>query len=262
MKLRVTILGSGTAVPWRGRNSPGLVIQVETEERECLALVDPSAGSVHRMVACGYALESLTHVLITHFHPDHTGDLAPLLFALRNPRLREVGERNPLRWIGPRGLRKLYRSLEGVYGSWIDLGARLEIDEVDPEENQGFFSLGPLEVTCFRVDHTDNSIAYRFESRAGRILAYSGDTDHCDGVVEAARGADLLILECAFPEGKKRPGHLVPSEAGQIATAANARRVLLTHFYPECWGEDLVRPCREHYTGEVLLAEDGLTVNL
>jgi ribonuclease BN (tRNA processing enzyme) len=227
-----------------------------------LALVDPSAGSSHRMAHAGFAFDELTHVIFTHYHPDHTGDLVPILFALKNPRFRELLKSSPLRMIGPIGLKRLYKSLHKVYGEWIDHGDSVQFEEVDWRVRHGFFTIGPLEVTCYPVEHTDNSVAYRFETRGGGVLTYSGDTDRCDGMVQAARGADVLILECAFPEGEKQVGHLTPSEAGKIATAANVRRVVLTHLYPECWGKDLIKPCREHFSGEVVVAEDGLTINL
>ncbi len=260
ISVSVTILGSGTAVPWRGRSSPGLVVRAESGTAAAQILVDPSAGSTQRMVQRGYRLEDLTHVLFSHYHLDHTGDLAPLLFALKSPRFHDLGESGPLELCGPRGLKQLHSSLERVYGPWIQHGDRVRIRELDAPH--GFFTMGPLEVSSFLVEHTDNSVAYRFESRGGPIVAYSGDTDHCDGIVDAARGADALILECAFPEGRKHAGHLIPSEAGRIAAAANPRQVILTHLYPECHGQDMLGPFREQFSGDVSIAEDGLTLHL
>jgi len=261
--LTVTVLGSGTSVPWRGRNGPGLVLRIETVDRDLTVLVDPSAGASHRMASYGYSLAELSHVLFTHFHVDHTGDLVPILFALKNPRFNTQGaDSADLQFIGPPGLVELYRSLELVYGKWIRHSSGVEFRDIDCDENRGFFALGPVETTCYPVEHADKSLAYRFESRSGKVLAYTGDTDFCDGAIEVARDADLLIIECAFPEGQKRKGHLVPSEVGRIAAAANARRIVLTHLYPECRGQDLIGPCREHFRGEILIAEDGLTLHL
>jgi len=255
----ITILGSGTAVPWRGRAGPGWAAQVDAPGAD-LILVDPSAGSIQRMADCGLAIERLTHVLFSHYHPDHTGDLVPLLFALKNPRYRD-GPR-PLKLMGPRGLRALLRDLEAVYGHWIESGDRIEAVELSGAEGASFASIGPLEVTAHPVIHTDSSVAYRFAARGGATFAYSGDTDRCDGVVDAARNADLLLIECAFPEGQKRPGHLIPSEVGRIAEAAGARRAVLLHLYPECHGEDLLGPCRRYFRGEVLVGEDGMVLSV
>ena len=57
-------------------------------------------------------------------------------------------------------------------------------------------------------------------------------------------------------------GHLTPGEAGRIAAQAGAKRLLLTHFYPECEGEDILGQCRKAYSGEILLAEDLLRVTV
>jgi ribonuclease BN (tRNA processing enzyme) len=261
--LSVTVLGSGTAVPWRGRSSPGLVVSARSEEDSYLVLVDPSAGSCQRLVERGYALSELSCVLLSHFHPDHTGDLAPLLFALKNPNLAAVGAGAPLRVCGPVGLHEHHAALRRVFGAWIEHDAsRVKFEELRPGSARGFLSVGPLEITAHAVAHTDNSVGYRFEVRGGSTFAYSGDTDVCDGAIQAARNADLFVVECAFPEGQKHAGHLIPSEAGRLAMAANARRVVLTHLYPECRGHDLIEPCRRHFTGEVQVAVDGLTVNL
>ncbi|NIP81592.1 MAG: hypothetical protein GWM90_21205, partial [Gemmatimonadetes bacterium] len=74
------------------------------------------------------------------------------------------------------------------------------------------------------------------------MLALSGDTGVCDGVVAAARDADLFVCEASFPEGRGRRGHLVPSEAGMLAAQAGARRLLLSHFYPQCDDHDMASP--------------------
>jgi ribonuclease BN (tRNA processing enzyme) len=253
----ITILGSGTGVPWRGRAGPGWVLQLEAPDADAV-LVDPSAGSIQRMAERGIPLERLSHVLFSHYHPDHTGDLVPLLFALRNPRY--LLQPRALALIGPRGLHKLLRELRGVYGQWVEPHERLTALELGGAEGATFASVGPLEVTAHPVVHTESSVAYRFAGRGGSTFAYSGDSDRCDGLVDAARNADLLLIECAYPEGEKHAGHLIPSEVGRIAEAAGARRVVLLHLYPECHGRDLIGPCREYFRGEVLLAEDGMVL--
>jgi ribonuclease BN (tRNA processing enzyme) len=78
----------------------------------------------------------------------------------------------------------------------------------------------------------------------GKSIAFSGDTDVCEGLVEAARDANLAVFESSFPDGQKAVGHLTPGEAGEIASRSNAERLLLTHFYPECEGEDIFVQCR------------------
>jgi ribonuclease BN (tRNA processing enzyme) len=87
-------------------------------------------------------------------------------------------------------------------------------------------------------------------------MAYSGDSEPCDGLVAAARGADLFICEAAMPDEKKVPGHMTPSLAGLMAERAQARRLVLTHLYPACDGVDIVKQAQGTYKGPVMAAED------
>lgn len=104
------------------------------------------------------------------------------------------------------------------------------------------------------VAHGIDAVGYRVECR-GKTLAYSGDTDYCTAMVELGRDADLLILECSFPEGAKVPNHLTPSEAG-------AKRLALTHFYLACDGRDIKGECGNRYGGEIVMAEDGMRLRV
>lgn len=259
---RITLLGSGTAVPLPHRGSPGTVLRQESSDRTLQVLVDLGSGTLQRMVRADCPLEDLTHVLITHFHPDHVGDLVPLLFALRNPRLERSAERPPLEIHGPPGLASLVEGLARAHGRWVEPPEHVRICEAPEVEGDVFRVEGRLVVRAFSVEHTPVSRAYRFELPGGKVFVVSGDTDLCDGIIEAARDADLLFLECAFPEGEKRSGHLTPREAGKVAGAANVRKCVLTHLYPECEGKDLITPCREFYSSSLLVGEDGRTFRL
>jgi ribonuclease BN (tRNA processing enzyme) len=45
-------------------------------------------------------------------------------------------------------------------------------------------------------------------------------------------------------------------EAGDLAAKANVRKLVLTHFYPQCDNEDIAAECRKTYSGPLVLAED------
>ncbi|MCP4693176.1 MAG: hypothetical protein GY859_34355 [Desulfobacterales bacterium] len=55
-------------------------------------------------------------------------------------------------------------------------------------------------------------------------------------------------------------GHLTPSLAGEIASLAGARKLVLTHFYPECDLVDIEKECGRTYDGPLALAEDLMRV--
>ena len=84
----------------------------------------------------------------------------------------------------------------------------------------------------------------------------------CENLATIAQGADVLICESAFPDEMKVPGHLTPSLAGEIASQAGVRKLVLTHFYPECDRVDVSAQCRKTYGGPLVLAEDLLEIQV
>jgi ribonuclease BN (tRNA processing enzyme) len=112
------------------------------------------------------------------------------------------------------------------------------------------------------VAHGPESLAYRITDAHGKTVVYSGDSDVCDGLTAIAANADLMICESAFPDDQKVEGHLTPALAGEIAQAANVKRLVLTHFYPACEDADIENQCRSTYNGRIILARDLMTLNL
>ena len=110
--------------------------------------------------------------------------------------------------------------------------------------------------------HNEESIAFRINGPDGSSVVYSGDTDYTENLIELARDADLLICESALPDDMRVNGHLTPSLAGEIATRAGVRKLVLTHFYPECDHADIEQECRKTYNGPLILAEDLMTIDV
>ncbi len=104
-------------------------------------------------------------------------------------------------------------------------------------------------------------------NRPGRLVVFTGDTRPCASVVDAAQGADLLIHEATFGEEEKErakeTGHSTAREAAQIALAAKARRLVLSHVSARysISAEELVKEAREVFK-ETAVAKDGMTVEV
>ena len=254
--MELIILGSGTTVPLTERASPSVAIFVEDQ----FLLIDIGPGTVRQLARAGLNHEDIDYIGISHFHPDHTADLIHFIFATRHPPI--LKRRKPFTVIGPKGFNEFLKLLKRPYGNWLDLPAGLmkieELDtgEKDRKEFDGFIILSAP------VNHTPQSIGLRIEDTAGRTIVYSGDTGYCEGIVDLATGADLLILESSFPEGKEVQGHLTPSQAGDIAARSGIKRLLLTHFYPECLRSDVETQCRKTYRGELILATDLMSLSV
>jgi ribonuclease BN (tRNA processing enzyme) len=107
-------------------------------------------------------------------------------------------------------------------------------------------------------------------SAPGVTVAYTGDTGASPALAELGRGADLYIADAtdrwqrpdaaAGPPG--RVLNLTAREAGEAAAAAGARRLLLTHFWPDNDRQASRAAAAAVFGGEVLIAEEGLEVQL
>jgi ribonuclease BN (tRNA processing enzyme) len=255
--MEIILLGSGTGIPLNYRASPSLaLIHIDDDP----VLFDMGPGTLRQLTKAGIRHEGIRRVFITHFHPDHTADLIHLLFVTRNPAIFKI--RNPFAITGPRGMKEFIQRLQEAYADWISLPPEImTIEEIDvgmnPERDYHKFKL-----TAQSTKHTPESIAYRIDDRSGKSVVYSGDTGFCNEIVDLAMGADLLILECSFPDGKEVEGHLTPSQAGRIASLAGAKRLLLTHFYPECLATDIAAQCRKTYKDELIVGSDLLHIRI
>jgi len=255
--MEIILLGSGTGIPLNYRASPSLaLLDIDADP----VLFDMGPGTLRQLTRAGMRHDEVRRVFITHFHPDHTADLIHLLFVTRNPAV--LKSRKPFVISGPRGIKEFIQSLQEAYANWISLPSEImTIEEIDvginPERDYPHFKL-----SAQSTKHTPESIAYRIEDRSGKSVVYSGDTGFCNEIVDLATGVDFLILECSFPDGKDIEGHLTPSQAGRIASLAGAKRLLLTHFYPECLATDIAAQCRREYTGELILGSDLLRVRI
>jgi len=246
----VIILGSGTCVPSIRRAGPAQCLRTNG----ITILIDSASGTLRQLLRAGIRQDQVDLILYTHFHPDHTGELVPFIFASKyGPGFNR--EKPVFVW-GPEGLNDLLRGFEGAWGEWAIPAADSIIFEEIPVAMKTSQQFPPLTISTIHTNHTPRSLAYRIDTPSGKGIVFSGDTDFCQEIIDISTGADLLVLECAAPEGRKVQGHMTPSEAGTVAREAAVKRLLLSHFYPECDQSDLLTPCRAQYDGPVILAED------
>jgi ribonuclease BN (tRNA processing enzyme) len=172
---------------------------------------------------------TLDAVLLSHLHADHCLDVTGLYVMLRHHPDGPAARRVPV-W-GPGGtagrLARAYDLPEpdGMAG------------ELDVHEWVGgaTVQVGALAVTAQPVAHPVEAyglrVAWTGPDGRERVLAYSGDTDACEGLHAVAAGADVLLCEAAFVEGRDldRGVHLTGRRAGEAARRAGVGRLVLTH---------------------------------
>ncbi|MGI9449823.1 MAG: MBL fold metallo-hydrolase [Geminicoccaceae bacterium] len=214
-------------------------------------LIDCGATSLVALKRLGIALNDIQAILITHFHADHFGGLPPFMLDAQFFSKRTA----PLTLIGPHELEPSFvRAMETAFPRSSRTKPKfpfrlLELTERRPVEING------LHVTSYLVNHGQAGgpfFAYRIEAE-GRILAYTGDTEWTEALIEVGKGADLFIAEAYFRE-KRVPLHLDLATLEAHLPKIQPKRLILTHM-----SNDMLM---RHDTVKHECAEDGMIVDI
>jgi ribonuclease BN (tRNA processing enzyme) len=240
--MKLKILGTGTATPSLERASSSYLLLTNWGT----ILIDIGPSVVRRMLECGYRVNDIDMIVLTHFHPDHTADLATFLFASNyGDETRET----PLLLLGGKGLERFFKNFVRLYRWLSPNGYELTLTSLPG----GALHLDGISVTTCRVHHNPESIGLRVDERAS--VVFTGDTGYARDLVTLARDADLLVAECSFPERKVR-GHLNLAAVQRIVREARPKQVVLSHLYP-AWDA-----FRGVLSAPLLLGIDGLELEL
>jgi ribonuclease BN (tRNA processing enzyme) len=249
--VRLTVVGCSGSYP--GPDSPASCYLVEAEHegrtwRIVLDLGNGALGALHRY-ADPLAIDA---VLLSHLHADHCIDLTSY-YVLR--KYHPDGALPPIPVYGPDGT-------PGRLARAYDLPKSPGMNEefIFRYYPAGSFRIGPFTITAAEVSHPVPAYAMRIDAD-GRTLVYSGDTGACEALVDIARDADLFLCEASFVHGKDNPPdlHLTGVEAGQAATKAGARHLVLTHVPPWHDADRMLDEAASSYHGPLELAAGGKT---
>ncbi|MCU4739846.1 MBL fold metallo-hydrolase [Halobacteria archaeon AArc-m2/3/4] len=243
--MRVTFLGTGSAMPTGERFQTGILVQ---EDGRTL-LIDCGSGVLHRLQQSGVGYEAVSTVLLTHHHLDHVADLLPLMKA------RWLAGEDHLEIVGPRGTKGLVDGLLEVH-EYMQGKLELQVREVVAGE----FSVGGFDVAAYETRHSLRCLAYRFDDR----FTFSGDSEAFAGLANFADGSAILLHDCSFPDDVDVSNHPTPSQLGVELADVEIGRVYLTHLYPHTDGRhaEMRDSITAHYDGDVRFAEDLQTVSI
>lgn len=274
----VQVLGSGGPDASDARASAGYLVWIDGEAR---LLLDAGGGVFLRFGEAKAKFETLDAVAITHLHADHVADLVSLLksgfFSQRD---------RPLPVIGPSGggafpsmseymtalldsKRGAYRYLSGYLDGTGGM-VKAEVNEMDATPGKTGSALENERVKVRAVGVTHGAVpalGYIVETKGKRVV-FSGDQNGENSAFVAAVGAaDVLIMDHAVPEAAgevERNLHARPSEIGKLASALGVKRLILSHNMARSLEsrDESLRRIRQHYQGEVLVAEDLVCLSL
>jgi ribonuclease Z len=299
--LSITFLGTSASIPTIDRNVAGLAVQREGET----ILFDCGEGSQRQMMRYGVGF-TFREIFFTHYHADHmlgvTGLLRTLGLQDRSTPVMLYGPKGAQRVLGAAISLGIERNKFPVEILEVKPGDRLSRDDYDVvvfetdhrADTVGFalveharlgrfnparaLELGIPEGPLWGALHRGKAITLPDgraiapsdlvgAPRRGRSLVYTGDTRPHLAVVEAARGADLLVHEATFggdeQERAKETGHSTAAEAARIAAEAGVRRLVLTHISSR-YNRDTAELLAEAKAvfPETIIARDGMTLDV
>jgi ribonuclease BN (tRNA processing enzyme) len=212
-------------------------------------LIDCGASTLIALKRDGIDSASLGWVLLSHLHGDHFGGLPWLILD------GQVKQRTkPLVIAGPLETEARFRQAwEALYPGSPDAERPFEVEVVEMREREPRH-VGPAVVTLFGVVHTPaaNPHALRIEY-GGKVIAFSGDTEWTDTLLEVAEGADLFICECQEYD-RQIPGHLDYQTLSAKRAQFGCRRLVINHL-----GESMLGRVAEL---DVEAADDGMVVEV
>jgi len=92
--------------------------------------------------------------------------------------------------------------------------------------------------------------------RPGRKIVLTGDTRAAASVLEVAREADVLVHDATFAEEEREraeeTGHATATQAAELAAAAQARMLVLTHLSNRYFGPEIAREARAIFAETVV----------
>jgi ribonuclease Z len=299
--LSLTFLGTGASIPTLDRNVAGIAIQREGE----VLLFDCGEGNQRQMMRYGVGF-TFKEIFFTHYHADHmlgvTGLLRTMGLQDRTTPVTLYGPKGAQRILGAAVMLGIERNKFPIEIIEIKPGDRLGRDQYDivvfetehradtvgyalvEHQRLGRFNpdrareLGIPEGPLWGQLHKGKAITLEDgrtfgpadlvgPPRSGRTLVYSGDTRPNLSVIEAARGADLLVHEATFGgdemERARETGHSTASEAARVALEAGVRRLVLTHISSRYNRDasELLAEAKAVFP-ETAIARDGMTVDV
>ena len=284
---RVIFLGTSGGTPTVERGMPAIAIKYESE----LMLWDCGEGTQRQLMKYKVGYGSIDTIFVTHPHIDHYLGMYGLLETLKmsspSPKKLKLflpkgvdAPEYPFITHSPVKSGELMRNRDftvnafqvkhcrGSYGLVFE-----EQDKVKFHEEKAH-SLG-LEGRLFKEIQKKGSVKtpkgeVKLEDvtwkKPGRKVVYSGDCVPDENVIEAAKGADLLIHEGTFETSLKDEAleklHSTVADAAEIAKKSSVKRLIITHISPRhSDAAALLKEAMEIFPNTII-AEDGLALDL
>ncbi|MBE9232288.1 ribonuclease Z [Cuspidothrix issatschenkoi LEGE 03284] len=271
--MQITFLGTSSGVPTRSRNVSSVALRLP--QRAELWLFDCGEGTQHQILRSDLKISQLSRIFVTHMHGDHIFGLMGLLASCGlagnvekidiygpsglNEYLQAASRYSHTHFSYPI---KVHTVQPGViyeddeftvtcgllhhritaFGYRVaekDRSGRFDIEKAKALEIPAGPIYGQLkrkETVTLEDGRVINGAELCGPTEIGRKIAYCTDTVYCDGAVQLAKDADVLIHEATFAHQDAEMAfqrlHSTTTMAAQTAYGAGVRKLIMTHFSP------------------------------
>jgi ribonuclease BN (tRNA processing enzyme) len=247
--MKLTVVGCGDAFGSGGRLQTCYHVELGDQR----LLIDCGATAMIGMNRLGLDANRVGTIVISHLHGDHFAGLVWWMLHAQH-----VGKRTaPLKVLGPPGIEaRFVAAAEALFPGSSKVQRRYELTFL--EMTAGTPAMLPFAtVTAFEVSHPSGAPSHALRLlMGGRTLAFTGDTEWVEPLVEAGRDSDLYIMECYALAGPVRY-HMSWETILTNLPRIGARKVMLTHMNANM----LANRDKAHGRG-VIHAEDGLVIDV
>lgn len=230
--MKLTVLGNNGPFPGAGGACSGYLIQ----EGDVNILLDCGNGVLGNLQKF-MSLKELDAIILTHLHSDHISDMMVLRYWVQIKKNR--GEINsPIKVFAP--------------DEPADELARLDINgifELEAVSDGTELSIGSLGITFSPMKHPVKCYAVSIKN-GSRHFVFSGDTSWNTNIIDFSKNADIIMLDSGLLARDKTGDdvpHLTAGECGLVAAQAGAKRLLLTHFWPEYDLNELLWEAKQNF---------------
>lgn len=231
--MKLTILGNNGPFPAAGGACSGYLLT----SAGAYILIDCGNGTLANLQKA-IAIDRLDAIILTHLHSDHTSDMQVLKYAVQIKMKRGSLDRL-LKVYAPSEPAEEYNRLD-VKDAFI-LGAISEDTQLE---------IGDIKLSFAQMKHPYMDYAIAAQCN-GKKFVFSGDTSWTEAIIDFAGNADLLMLDAGLLEKDltENAVHMTAAQCGMTAARTGAKRLLLTHFWPDYDVKDLLEEARAHYPG-------------
>ncbi|GAB6179786.1 MBL fold metallo-hydrolase [Desulfotomaculum defluvii] len=248
--MKLTVLGCWAPYPRVSGACSGYLLQDMGRN----LLIDAGNGVLSKMLQ-HINIEELDGVLLSHLHPDHIMDIYCLRHAIESAnREGRINRTVPLYM--PTGPTEDFTRIKGFTKAF-------EVQIIDEIPEPKKITLAGLKINFVAGKH--NLPVYSISFEGSKKLVYSGDTAYNEDLIKLTTEADLLLCEASGLDKDTdylKENHLTARQAGQLAAAAGAKRLMITHFYPEYVLSELQRQAEEGFGQITELAREGATIEI